>query len=448
MTAFALWLVNFFDNITILCISKSQDKAYDLISKIKFMYDRLPPHLQKEMVVRNAGSLVFAGEESREGSRIIALPSTPGAAVGYTATLVLLDEWGEQDYAEELYSAFKPTIDMGGRLIGIGTGNAVGSFYHEICTKAMAGENGFHFRFLSWALRPGRDQDWYERTKKSYPNEQEFNRQYPSNMVEAFIAAGGCPFSMDDIQFYLDTHVEPPMEITRLHGYMNEKLTDSIKRGDLWVWQECIPSQPYLVTFDPATGQEGGDYHAFHVFKLGAMEQVAEYRSREDTDKACDLVWEIARYYNSAEIVWERTGVGAAATNFFTRTGYQFLYEHEELEQDRAMRQGRIKPQTSKVLKLGWPAGRANNHIRDTDLIAAIREHSVIIHSQRFFDEAQGFVRQADGSYAATGRAHDDLITSFGMGLHVALRRLNKTFPSARPTRYAKRRTFRHEKWS
>ncbi len=448
MTAFALWLVNFFDNITILCISKSQEKAYDLIKKIKFMYDRLPPHLKKEMNERNAGSLGFVGDEGGDGSRIIALPSTPGSAVGYTATLVLLDEWGEQDYAEELFSAYKPTIDMGGRLIGIGTGNAVGSFYHEICMQAMAGENGFHFRFLGWDLRPGRDQDWYDRTKKGYPNQQEWFRMYPANVVEAFIAAGGCPFSMEDIQWYLDNYVRPPQSVEWVESsYMGDKLKTAAAAGDLWVWESAHATQPYEVTFDPATGQEGSDYHAIHVIKLGANEQVAEYRSRKDTDLVCDLAWELARYYNSAEIVWERTGVGHAATNNLSRTGYTNLYQHEEVEVDRAVRQGKIKPSKHKVLKLGWPASRSSNFARDTDLIAAIREHSVIIHSQRFFDEAQGFVRQADGSYAATGRAHDDLITSFGMGLHVAIRRLGKVVPTGQPTRSSKKRAFRRERW-
>jgi hypothetical protein len=392
--------------------------------------------------------LVFKGDVTKEGSRIVALASTPGAAVGFTATLVIVDEWGEQDYAEELYSAYKPTIDMGGRLIGIGTGNNVGSFYHEIWSRARNGENGFHAHFLGWDLRPGRDKEWYDQIKSSYPSEQEFYRQYPANEVEAFIAAGGCPFKIDDINWYLETYVCPPLELKRLEdSYMSQKIIDEIKKGDLLVWQDAIPSQGYLVTYDPATGQEGGDYHAIHVIKLGAMEQVAEYRSRADTDLVCNLAWELARHYNSAEIVWERTGIGHAATNIFTRLGYQFLYEHEEIEQERAVRRGVIRSNAKKVLKLGWPSTRQNNHLRDADLIAAIRDHSLIIHSSRWFDEAKGFVLQADGAYAATGRAHDDLITSLGMGYCVALRKLNNKVFNARPIRSSKRRAFSRERF-
>lgn len=469
--AFVLWLVNFYDNMTIVCVSKTQDKAWDLIAKVKFMYSNLPAHLRKETSKWNNGLVQFVGETedgqlTDEGSRVLAIASTPGSGVGFTATVVVCDEWGEQDYAEELYSSIKPTIDQGGRFIGLGTGNSVGSFYHEICTKAELGEehpewNGFYFKFLGWWLRPGRhiknpdgsiapDMDWYTRTKAGYPNLQEFLRMYPSNPVESFIAAGGCPFSIEDLNWYQDNYVSEPFTAEYLEqtGW-SERLVRAAQFNELWVWEKPRPGNDYMVVFDPATGKEdGGDYHAAHVLSLSNMEQVAEYWTRTDTDLACGTVLELARFYYDALLVWESTGVGAAATNYFVRTDYWNLYEHQQLNQERVQKHVRIKHNDKKAPTLGWPASRQANAIRDHELIGGIRDHALIIHSIRWLNEAKGFVRQADGSYAASGRAHDDLITSLGMGYHIALRRRTHKPAKSRPVRSIKKKAFRKERWN
>ena len=444
---FALWLLNFYDTITILCISKTQDKAYDLVAKVRFMYQLLPAFLKKDVVKDNLGSLVFKGDVVSEGSRIIGIPSTPGSAVGYTATLIIVDEWGEQDYAEELYTAYKPTIDMGGRMIGIGTGNQVGSFYHEIWTQARAGLNGFHAHFLHWSLRPGRDQDWYDRTRASYPNPVEFMRQYPNNEVEAFVAAGGCPFNLEDIEWYMENCVQEPKKWEYLEDLAwPEELVQAAKFGELLVWEKPQVGHQYTIAFDGAAGIEGRDYHAFHVIKTTNMEQVAEYRSRTDIDKAVQVACQMGRLYDLAVMIPESTGVGAAVVNQLVRQNYPNIYEHEPIEEDRGARRRTFGKQ-ERQRKLGWPASRQSNHLRDADIIAAIRDHELIIHSARWFDEAKGFVRQTDGTYGASGRAHDDLVTAMGMGYHVTLRLLHRKRPSTRPIRTMKKRKFSREKW-
>src|SRR3990167_6954571 len=131
---FALWLANFHSSAHIVCISKDEKKAWKLVDKVKFIYDRMPEHLKKPLVTRNRGEVVF-----EDGSYIIALPSNPGNAVSYTATLVVIDEWAEQEYAEEVYKALKPIIEgtetSHGRFIGISTGSRVGTFFHEMWKK-------------------------------------------------------------------------------------------------------------------------------------------------------------------------------------------------------------------------------------------------------------------------------------------------------------------------
>ena len=417
------------------------------------MYDRLPEYLKKPVNRRNQGEIVFGNTDVLEGngkpadgSRIMALPSTPGSAVGYTATLVIVDEWAEQEYAEELFTAYKPTIDMGGRLIGISTGNSIGSFFHEVWSQARSGENGFFPIFLPYELRPGRDDDWYERTKRTYPSEQEFYRQYPRNELEAFLAAGGCPFQKEDFDFYMDEHVRPPLSKTQVlaqYQGIAEELLKFFDFDELQIWD--LPKyKPYEVSFDPATGQEGKDYHAVQVLCLDNDEQVAELRTRCDLDIATYAFWMLSRMYHNGLMLWERTGIGAAVTNSLVRLGCENLYEHEEDEAELARRAGRRKDRKPEK-RWGWPATAANCYRRDSNLIEGFRDHDIIIHSQRLLDEMMAFVRQADGRYRASGRAHDDLVTCMGMAFHVALKLAHRTKAGTQPARSStKRRAFRH----
>ena len=450
---FALWLANFHSSAHIVCISKDEKKAWKLVDKVKFIYDRMPEHLKKPLVTRNRGEVVF-----EDGSYIIALPSNPGNAVSYTATLVVIDEWAEQEYAEEVYKALKPIIEgtetSHGRFIGISTGSRVGTFFHEMWKNARSGVSDFAAKFLAFDLRPGRTEDWYNKQKGDFISDQDFYQQYPRNEVEAFLAAGGCPFRIDDINWYLDTYVQPPLDIGELfrsdgsarvpYYFYNADGYDFLGEGDLQLWELPIPGELYMISCDPATGEEGKDAHAAQVIKISCMEQVGELQTRVDIDVYTNLIVELGKFYNTAELIIERNNTGYGVINLLVNHAYYpEIYRYIDFEKEAKSRHKNEEDNS----KYGWFASHPLRRMRDNTLIAAIREHVPIIYSERFFDEAQGFVRQADGSFSSIGKAHDDLITSFGMGYLIALDRVGKPRRKSGRIRSTRRKHFRRERW-
>lgn len=449
--AFADWLVNFNDNVVVLCISQNERKAMMLIDKIRFMHDRLPSYLAKPIARSNLSEIVFEG-----GSKIVALPSTPGNAVSYTATVVVVDEWAEQEYAEQTFAALEPTINAGGRVIGISTGSTSGSFFHGLWKNARARLNGFEARFLYYWYRPGRScekavcehpqhpNEWYENTLRRYPDEQEFHRQYPRNEVEAFISAGGCPFSVDTITWYMDNVVAPPLDKEEIitKRAVPDDLVQFLDFDDLLFWELPRAGEAYIITSDPASGEEGRDFSATQVLKQSSLEQVAELRTRRDLDIYTNATWELARFYNNGLLVVERNNHGAAVLNLLiNHKFYPHLYQHEEFDEDPRTRK---RKQTRKH---GWPATVVTNSLRDNSLIGACREHAITIRSERWWDEAKSFVRMRNGTYGAEGNSHDDLVVAMGMAYIVAMQSLNIRHSGPARVVSRKRKTLR-ERWA
>ncbi|MFQ7158955.1 MAG: hypothetical protein ACLRPX_04760, partial [Ruthenibacterium sp.] len=117
--------------------------------------------------------------------------SSPGAARGFTADLVILDEWAFQQYAEEIWASIFPVVNRpgGGRVIGLST-IRLGTLFEEIFTNP---DNGFHKIFLPWQADPARNQAWYARTLGALGEEKTL-QEYPASVEEALSVPGGAMF--------------------------------------------------------------------------------------------------------------------------------------------------------------------------------------------------------------------------------------------------------------
>ncbi len=82
-------------------------------------------------------------------SKIQSLPATKGTGRGKPASLVIMDEWAHQPWQQEIWTAIKPTIATGGKIIGLSTANGLGDVFHQTCMGAQANENGFAFQVLT-----------------------------------------------------------------------------------------------------------------------------------------------------------------------------------------------------------------------------------------------------------------------------------------------------------
>lgn len=186
--AYALWLCLFHPGRLVLKFSIGQAESDEMLRRVSVMYWRLSPELRAalpKLAKENTSSIGWANE-----SRIESLPTTQKAGSGYTASLVILDEFAKNAWDEKLYTAVKPTIDGGGAMIVLSSAYGIDNLFFDLCQKAMRDEGRFTFRFLPWWARPDRDAAWYAATELDAVSSALMGQEYPATPDEAFAATG------------------------------------------------------------------------------------------------------------------------------------------------------------------------------------------------------------------------------------------------------------------
>lgn len=183
---FAMRNCSLYPGYPVLCLSRGQLEADDLVHRISFMYHQ---HADKRylspLIKDNMGELEWAN-----GSSVLSLAATKNAGRGFTGALVVLDEWAFMAWPRETLAAVKPTIDAGGKLFIISSADGQGSAYHQFWQQAKVGSNGYTPIFLPWFARPDRVGDWRDKKlAESGGDSATVLREYPANDIEAFTAA-------------------------------------------------------------------------------------------------------------------------------------------------------------------------------------------------------------------------------------------------------------------
>jgi hypothetical protein len=184
--AYAVWLCLYRPSRLVLFFSIGQGEANEMMRRATAIYWRLSPELRASLpkpIKDNTEELRFDN-----GSAIQSLPSRKSAGSSYTASLIVLDEFAKNENAEALYTAVKPTIDGGGRMIVLSTAHGAGNLFYRLVTKARQGLGAFVFHFLPWHVRPGRDAAWYARVAADAIDDAHMKQEYPASPEEAFEA--------------------------------------------------------------------------------------------------------------------------------------------------------------------------------------------------------------------------------------------------------------------
>jgi hypothetical protein len=194
--AYALWLAITLQGVRILILCKTEADASELLDRVRRMRDRIAlnpasshmlSRLEKPHKVRDAVTTLDVG-----ASTLKALVGTPAAARSETAGLVILDEFAFQRGAGEIWRAVLPTVEGGGRLAVVSTGNGsattggLGAEFAAQWSRASSGQSGFTPLFFPWMERPGRDQAWKQRTLQQLGDPDRFRTEYPETPDDAF----------------------------------------------------------------------------------------------------------------------------------------------------------------------------------------------------------------------------------------------------------------------
>lgn len=387
---YALWLLIFHPGRVVLIFSKGQAEANEMLQRIKKLYERLPDWMRAELP-----QLIKDNTEELEwdnGSRVMSLPATQNAGSGYTASLVILDEAAKIIWADQLFTALKPTIDNGGQLIILSSAFGIGNLFHRLWIKATSGLNTFTTIFLPWWARPTRDWAWYERQLGEYTDPQMVNQEYPQNANEAFLVSGRIRFATKWIVDQ-ERNVREPLPDAQLPPALQGV-------QGLRVYALPEPGRRYILSADVAEGLEHGDFCAAHLVDAETWEEMAHLHGHWEPDEYGALLAQLGTVYD-AVIAPERNNHGHAVLLKLNTLGYRRIYVAAD---------GRYGWLTNDLTKTGMIDG----------LAVALRDKLVKIRTQSTLDECQYYTVLKNGKTGAPHGYFDDRVMSLAIAIAVA----------------------------
>lgn len=379
-----LWTAQYHEAGSVLMYSKGELESKDLLAKSKFVYDHLPPHLQVPLKGEgNSQELIFPSMNSR----ILALPSTKAAGIGFTAARVIIDEADFHEWLAETYdTAAKPTIDAGGKLLMLSTINPATTVspFKTIVRGAgdkEVGSNGFARFFYPFDVRPGRDQAWYDAGLASSLDPAKFQKNYPRSLEEAMEPSQAlAAFDLLALKAMME-ETKPPIET---HGTIN-------------IYRRFVVGHSYTAFSDPAKGT-GGDDAVTVVLDITMGACVADIQSNAISVEqlAFDSVNLLKMYgypvWGIEENDWGKMVIGKAQ-----ELEYPNLYERSKDN-------------------VGWHTGEHNRYMLWGELMEAIHTRSMTVFSMAGLEQFTTVIRNPNKNsrIEAMEGTHDDY--PFAMG--------------------------------
>lgn len=402
--AYAVHTAIFEPGALVLLLSQTQPDARELLAKAKFIFERLPAHLRPDQLGRdNVDSLSFPGLQSE----IVALPSTEKAGRGRTARLVVADEHAFHQWAEANMAAVQPTMEAGGQFISLSSANGIGNLFADLVSKARQPGSEWHFVFLPYKMRPGRDVTWYERQVESYPRAWMIHQEYPRDADEAFVQTGRPVFQRE----YLDRHKQAcrqPLPRSKWPATLQGFSSDELR-----IWAPPTTPHRYIAGADVAEGLEHGDYSHLSVFDAdmpGRPVEVLSLHGHWAPDEFASRIDAVARIYRGLYGI-ERNNHGLATILECRRRKTPGLYEERPL----LSRQGvEVEPG-----KLGWTTGPTTKPLMIDDLEQALRLSQIELRDDLNFPELRFYQTFKDGKTGAPSGQWDDRVIALAIAVQM-----------------------------
>lgn len=405
VACYSLWMMIFHKDKNVLVIATKQDTAKNLITKVRFAFDNLPPWLQVPCIENNKLSLRF-----KNGSQIKASSSSGDAGRSEAVSLLVLDEAAFIKNADDIWTAAQATLSTGGKAIIISTPNGIGNFFYEkyiegVEYKDKDRDGVFYPIKLDWSVHPERDAKWRE-TQGQILGEQKARQEFDAE----FLGSGNTVIDGDVIEFYNQTYKREPI-LKRGPG------------GDVWVWENPNYNTSYIVVADVARGEnsEEGDYSACHIIDATSCAQVAEYKGRIPTVDFGNLLVGLATEYNDALLVVENSSIGwSTITTILSRQYKNLFYMTDDIKylDPDEIPDNNLNRKDRKSIA-GFTTSRRTRPLIISKLDEYMRSKTVIIRSERTITELLTFVWLNGKPQAASEKYHDDLIMSLAIGLWI-----------------------------
>lgn len=380
-----LWIILFNENRDILLLSRDEKSAMDLLSRVKFAYEKLPLWLQQGIARWDATKI-----ELENKSSITASATTVNAGRSGSYYLVFLDEFAfvRGTMAEEFFTSVTPTISSGKqtKMVIVSTPNGMNLFY-RLFINAEKKRNTFKPLSYDWTVVPNRDAEWARKEIMTI-GQDKFDQEY--NVL--FLGSSNTlisPSALKDIIYDEPIHQKEHLDI----------------------WEYPVPKHKYIVNVDTAEGV-GLDYSAFTVIDVTEKpyKLVAKYRhNKESILTYPNLIYSVARNYNMAYVLVEVNSIGIQVANTLF---YQFNYEnmfHTHVEPGRLGQRAILG--SGKNRKLGLRITQATKRIGCANLKDIIESKQLIIKDFDIVVELSNFIKKGESFQAKEGETDDLVMT-------------------------------------
>jgi hypothetical protein len=387
--AYSVWMAVFRRDKNILVIATKLSVAQNFIRKVKAAINHLPKWLMLPTVISNNKQQV----EFSNGSQIKAVPTSPDAGRSEALSLVIVDEAAFIRDFDTIWTAMYSTLSTGGRAIVLSTPNGVGDKYHEIYSKAEAGENEFLPIKLPWTVHPERDQKWFDNESKNMSP-----KQVAQELLCSFVSSGNTFVDADILNDLSYGTVEP--------------VEKSGPGSGLWYWKYPTTGGEYIIAADVARG-DAADFSAFHVIDKNESEIVAEFKGKLRPDQFGELLYDTGTRYNNALVCPESNTFGFATIMKMHDKGYTNFYYKDQADKFEAVYSG-----ATKVHKIGFSTQGQSRQQIITKLEEVLRNKKIKINSTRLVAELKTLVN-AGGRVEAMKSKNDDLIMALAIGVWI-----------------------------
>ncbi len=381
LCALALWYVLFQHSANVLMFSRRETESINMKNRCFFMYNELPEWLQVPIGKNNDEMLEFP----QMGSTIQSFPATEGGARSEAATLVILDEWAFQQYADANYTAILPVVEHG-KLVGLSTANGRNNTFHRIWQEAKKRLNSFIPVFIPYTVRPGRDEAWHKKQEADMPLYMAW-QEYPLKELDAFLVSGTCMFPVE-------TLMEMPC------------LSPSRHLGAAEIWDEYNSDHDYVAGIDCAQGIKGRDNSVLHILDITTGHQAAKIRTNMPIEMFAAEAHTLLSMFGTPPTCVEEQGQGRLVIKHLLDNGHR---------KSRMFYRAKDVP--------GFHTSSANRPEILSELEQSIRNEQLTIRSQETVDEMMGFGYDEDNHKFEAQDGHDDEVMALAFAWHMAVDR-------------------------
>ena len=389
-TGILLWKVTFGDDVEkVLCVSREQKQATDILDRVKFALEQLPTWMMKGIKKYNETSVQF-----EDGSYIYCRSTTPNSGRGLSPNFLYIDEFAfvPERITDAFLASVMPAVSRNPKSIVLITSTPHGlNQFFDFWQGAVRQKNGYHPITSEWDAVAGRDEDFKKDVIATFGRkhwEQEYlcsflgsaNTLVNTNILEQMDSEDPSEFRFDEL----------------LHIFEKPQAVNS--------------NMLYVAGIDTAMGV-GKDSSIVQVIKIWKdvidgvenihYKQVAVFR---DADTAptqfAEICFEICKYYNNAVAMIETNDIGG---NVATLLWHKYEYEnmvHIGRKEDIGIRS---------TVQLKQSACLHAKEVIENNFEGII--HKETIHELGVFEEVRS------GVFKASGNKHDDTV----MGLIWAL---------------------------